>query len=390
MIGGHLDAEIDTALQKYGLDEDLLREYDLHELQAHGVAGAMRVQGVRQDLYIKRSALGCGALGRIDQVLMRLHQCGIPVARLVRTKYGDAFVSRPDGVFYATRAVPGHPPRMERVEVLQAAARLLARWHAAALAAPGELLSVHRLDIPGQLMNDLARLEVYRQIVLAGPEPDPEPGSVDEVFLQIRVALAEEIRGVLVHLRDQDYPGLCRTALQSGVLCHGSFVRQNMVWHEGRLVILDHDHVYAGPQVLDVAAFLRRYMRFQDWDGDVLAEVWQAYQDIQAVNATERPILPALLVYPEAVMRVLRWHYEKIVMAPEDEVAEALLREWEWHQAARQTLLTRTGYCSPAAQAGDVQETTMASGESPFIGDEAEEEVPGLTRFWRSLRRHTD
>lgn len=390
MLGGHQETEIDTALTEYGLDEDLLREYDLHEWRAQVVAGAVRVQGARQDLYVKRSALGCSALGRIDQVLMRLHQCGVPVARLARTKYGDAFVSRPDGVFYATRAVAGHPPRLERVEVLMAATSLLAKWHAAALAAPGELLSVHRLDIPGQLMNDLARLEVYRQIALTKPGPDPEPGSVDEVFLQIRVGLAEEIRGVLVHLRNQDYPGVCRAALQSGSLCHGSFVRQNMVYQDNRLVILDHDHVYAGPQVLDVAAFLRRYMRFQDWDGDVLEGALQAYQDIQTVNGAERQMLPALLAYPEAVMRVLRWHYERIVTAPEDEVADALLREWEWHQAARQTLLSRMGYCGQASQDGEARETMVDSGDSPFLGGEAEEEIPGLTRFWRSLRRYTD
>lgn len=363
-----------------GIDEELLREYDLLPDSVTPVGLALSVQGPRKSLIVKRTSLSSSRLQRVYQVVERLAERGVAVARFVKTKYGDPFVVRTDGVYYATALAPGRPPRMENEVVLLAATELLARWHSGAQTEPGELLSIERYDLQARLLQDLARLETYREQALA----HTDPGELDDLFLALREPLEQEIRHVLRHLSATYYQDLCRTSVSSGVLCHGSFVRQNLLWHEGRLLALDHDHLYAGPQVLDVAALLRRYIRTYDWDADLLSQALVRYERIRPLSAEEQALLPALLSIPDLVLQILRVYYEGASDASENDIVDALEREWKWYMARRQTI-TRLFGQSFYNEFAD--ETPLRIVSEPQSEEQEEELVPGLTRFWRTLRR---
>lgn len=377
--------------ERFGADEELLREYELYPDLARITGGALYVRGRQAALFVKRTASSCGRLAQIHQLVERVAKGGSRVSRFVMTKYGDAFVARRDGLFYATAALPGAAPRLERTQDYLAAVALLATWHRDALTDPGELVAMDRLDLPGRLMQDLARLEACREEALRRSEPSV----VDQLFLSVRDDLVRAVQAVLVALREVDYPALCRIAWAAGTVCHGSFVRQNLLSHDSLLSVLDHDHVYLGPQVLDLAAFLRRYTRLYDWAPDTLVQGVALYERIRTLSAGEYAVLPALLMYPENVLRVLEWYYERRHDAPEEEFLDALEREWDWHEACRTTLIRLYGIqdVSQRQQEASPPHVTDAAqavlSNAPLVPEEAEadEGIPGLTRFWRSWRR---
>ncbi|MCY0875071.1 MAG: phosphotransferase [Firmicutes bacterium] len=376
---------------RFGADEELLREYDVRPQAARICGGALHVRGVRKELYVKRPTCSSTRLQQVHQLIERVAQSGVRVARFIPTKYGDPFVARPDGLFYAMRAGVGGQPRLERITVFIAALELLARWHQNAITEPGELLAMERLDLPARLMQDMARLEACRQQALR----TADAAEMDQLFLSVREGLSSTVQNVLLGLREADFSSLCRTAWSAGAVCHGSFVRQNLLSHDEVLSVLDHDHVYLGPQVLDLAAFLRRYVRLYDWSPDVLAQGIAQYERIRPLTEPEFAILPVLLSYPENVLRVLEWYYEGNSEAPEEEFLDAFEREWAWHEACQSTIEhlygeqvaklwgAKDGQGSDVARAEAVLSTDALSPEEAVQDDR----VPGLTRFWRSWRR---
>lgn len=383
------DEDWQALCERFGADEELLREYELRPEVVQATGGALYVRGRRRAVYVKRVVCSSTRLMRIYRLVERLSQSGVKVARFVCTKYGDPFVARPDGLFYATAALPGGQPRLERIEVLIQGVQLLASWHDSATTEPGELLAIERLDVPARLMQDLARLEACRERALHGSASGP----VDEFFLSIREELCHMVQMVLVGLRACDFPSLCRTAWLTGAVCHGSFVKQNLLSHEGQLTALDHDHVYLGPQVLDVAAYLRRYARLYDWSPDILAHALASYERVRPLSTAEYGALPALLSYPESVLRILEWYYEGRYQAPEEEFLDALEREWVWQEACRTALDRLYG---GVRDSGSEPQPSMAAAQailspSALAPEEAvqEEQVPGLTRFWQSWRKLT-
>ena len=388
----HVEEDMIDLCQYFGADSELLREYELRPQRVSLVGGALKVGTDRQTVFIKRPSCSAQRLGQIFAQVEQLAAGGLRVPRFMPTKYGDPFVVREEGNFYVLPKLVGGTPQLGRESVFMTAIDALARWHRLAKARPGELISLFRIDVARVFLHARTEIETFREQALLRTETT----EFDGLFLEVREQLERQVMQAVAQLHWADYKRLCLQAYQTGELCHGRFVRSNLLYREQDMAILDHDHMHQGTQMLDLAAFLRRYAVRFSWDVRIVAKALAVYQEVRPLTALEVSVLYALLLFPEGVLRVLAWYYEERRGFPEDDFLDALEQELEWELARAGTLVELFG--AP---------TTEAFGHSDFSlflnqPDQAEAEEPApnasatkgdegrsshvLARLWRKYR----
>lgn len=300
--------DVKSVCEKYGIDVEVLREYEFYPRKASIVGGALRIMTERQVVYMKRVVVPTPIhVQAIFEAVEGLAARGARVLRFLRTKYGDPYVIHETGYYYALSQVTGRIPDFESPEEFIEAFATLAEWHASAKVNHGILYQPRRIDVTYEWSVARAKLEIYREYALDREEPT----ELDERFLAIREDIDQQIGVSLAKLLLIPYEQITQEAVSSGTLCHGSFVRKNLVKSKDGLFVLDHDHLYEGSQMLDLAHFLQRYGAQQSFDIDLCQRALAKYEAIRPITQKEWSLLEVLLSFPSAIIQVLQWYYEQ-------------------------------------------------------------------------------
>ena len=63
--------------------------------------------------------------------------------------------------------------------------------------------------------------------------------------------------------------------------------------------------------MLDLAAYLKRYMKKTEGDQDGVVGILEAYQKNKPLEEGEKVLLQALVIYPEKFLRLINEYYNK-------------------------------------------------------------------------------
>ncbi|PWI58844.1 hypothetical protein [Sulfoacidibacillus thermotolerans] len=329
-------SDVKTVCEQYGIDVEILREYEFYPRKAAIVGGALRLVTDRQTVYLKRAAVSHrDHLQAIYEAVEGLFARGARVRRFLHTKYGDPYVVHETGLYYAMLQVSGSLPDLEVPQDFLQAISTLAEWHASAKTSHEILYQPRRVDLTYQWNLERAKLEVYREYALQREEST----ELDQRYLAIREDLDRQVGVALAKLKQISYDRILQEAFLRGELCHGSFVRQNLVQAKDGLYVLDHDHIYRGSQMLDLANFYQRYAAQQSFEIALCQRALAIYERIRPIREEEWQLLEVLLSFPASLLRVLEWYYgqrrdweiEDFIDAFED-ASEMNVARSAWHR----------------------------------------------------------
>ncbi len=311
------------------MDPELVDEYDLNPRRMERRGNAVRLTSDGATVYIKRMRKGQPGLDAVHQLTERLARQGVRVPRMLQNKYGDPWMRGEMGDFYVLPQIVGRPMRLDDESEFVEVARVLGAWHRHAAAEPGRFAQPLRADLTYWWGLARVKLDSYREYAL-----DRRTATeLDELFLSVREDLDRQLARALAYLPRAQYGALCERAGKRGELCHGNVVRQNLIRAQDGVYLLDHSHVFEGPQILDLANYIQRYAARFDWDRKLCAEALNAYRQERPLSEAEWLALAVLFAYPAGVLRILEYYYEQRQDWDEEDFCAAFAQACEWDQA---------------------------------------------------------
>lgn len=145
------------------------------------------------------------------------------------------------------------------------------------------------------------------------------------------MAQAKEAEALLL---SADYENMAEKAQQAGVFCHNSFKGDHLRQREdGVIFIGGFEGCTADLPIMDLAAYLRRFMRKSTGKKQDLARILESYEQERALSQGEKALLLAMSVFPDRFMRLMNETYNKrqvcVSSAMEERVKEVLHEEEE-------------------------------------------------------------
>lgn len=238
----------------------------------------------------------------------RLYQAGFPqVLRYRPTIEGESSFRWNDTRYVLEDYIPvieeGDSPVF-----LREAASTLASMHTASagLFVPAEHTGLEKL--PVTFLKRQRELGRFRKWI----KNQSEYSKVDLLVLQNFEIYKNRIAAALSLLEGADYGGLCRRAKEEGTFCHNAYKGDNLRRDQnGVLRVTGFEKAAYDLWVVDLADFLRRYLRRPGADPAFLPELLTAYQAVRPLSAGEREMLLALLTYPYRFLKLINGYYNK-------------------------------------------------------------------------------
>ncbi|MHB1682413.1 MAG: hypothetical protein ACYCYO_06225 [Bacilli bacterium] len=339
-----------------GVDPEVLDEYGLHPRRLERRGNAVRLTADGATVYIKKLRTGCADLDAVHELTERLVRRGVRVPPMLQNKYGDSYVLCETGDYYVLPQIAGRAVRLDDESEFVEVARALGAWHQNAAAEPGRFANPLRADLSYWWGLARVKLNSYRECALDRQNTT----ALDEQFLAVREDIDRQLVRALAYLPLVNYGELCRRASERGELCHGNVVRQNLLSAREGVYILDHSHVFAAPQMLDLASYIQRYAARFDWDRSLCASALAAYRQERPLSGEERLVTAVLLAYPEGMLRVLENYYEQRQDWGEEDFLDAFAKACAEDQARIQFLESEFGDQLPRLDDRDLSADELA------------------------------
>lgn len=113
-------------------------------------------------------------------------------------------------------------------------------------------------------------------------------------------------------LQKANYHALADKAEAEGTFCHHSYKGENLrVGDDQRLFVGGFEGCNSDIPLLDLAAYLKRYMKKTDGEKDGVKQMLEAYQKNNPISENERILLQALTIYPDKFLRLINEYYNK-------------------------------------------------------------------------------
>lgn len=284
------------------LENDVLREYDLRVFKVRQVRRALRIETNRGSKLLK-------AFSGTEQQLLAIYgfqeyllKNGFPhTTRFIITKYGEPFVRGEQVFYYLCDWLEARETKLKRIEALEEAAQLLARFHQIAATYPN-------INDFCDLRSDRYQISLHRlqELVSFGESARnrPFPTEFDRLF-------SSELQGIM--LAAEQSAAFCEHELppEAYQLCHGRFSQRNLLRaRDGDLWLVDFNHLCFAERTRDLARLLDRNLAKYKWDYRVGELVINAYQKIQPLDPAEISVLLGQLTFPTEPWQLANWYYD--------------------------------------------------------------------------------
>jgi len=113
-------------------------------------------------------------------------------------------------------------------------------------------------------------------------------------------------------LQKAQYPAIAAKAEEEGAFCHHRYKGENLrIGDDGRLFVGGFEGCKSDIPLLDLAAYLKRYMKKTNGDKEGVVHMLEAYQKNNPLEESEKVLLQALVIYPEKFLRLINEYYNK-------------------------------------------------------------------------------
>lgn len=135
---------------------------------------------------------------------------------------------------------------------------------------------------------------------------------MDLIVLKEYGHFMEKAQQAQVFLAKADYGVLVEKTEEEGGFCHNSFKGDHLRKNEdGNVFVGGFEGCSADVPALDVASYLRRFMRKTDGDIKVLEGMLKAYEDACPLSEQERQLVLAMVIFPDKFMKLMNEFYNK-------------------------------------------------------------------------------
>lgn len=155
--------------------------------------------------------------------------------------------------------------------------------------------------------------------------------SIDMQVLQVYQTYMERVEGAISHLEQGGYSDHMEGAKNHGTFCHKSFKGSNLREQNEVIFVGGFEHATADLGLLDLASYLKRYMKKAEGTQAGVAEILESYNKVMDISDGEMLLLRAFIMYPEKFLRLLNEFYNRrktcISPAMEHRMEEVIVEE---------------------------------------------------------------
>lgn len=141
----------------------------------------------------------------------------------------------------------------------------------------------------------------------------------------------EYVKDKLMHstnlISNANYDAVIKKAISDKCFCHNAYKSENIKsLNEDGVFLTGFSKCAYDTCIVDLAEFMRRYLKNENANYDDLCEIYDQYNKIRNVSKEEKMILNAILVYPYKFLKILNEHYNKRRVYTSSAVVDKLKR----------------------------------------------------------------
>ncbi len=264
-------------------DLDLTREYGLVSLTAkENHRAVLRIENDAAEYALKCVELTPGNLVFLQETLDFIQSRGFTnLPRILPTVNGERFVSSGARTYFLMEWLPGHESKFTDRNELIICAQLLGKLHR--LTKGFYPYGNNWQERWSAKLKELSEIDCSHAAVL-------------------RKILPEVIRAGHKALRLLDDPEVVESFRQPAVVCHHDLSQRNFIIsprNEGFLI--DFDYAKADTPMRDLAQFLARALKQNDWDSNLTTQLLSAYAQENPLSRGDLGAMLAFLHFPRSL-----------------------------------------------------------------------------------------
>ncbi|GIM47205.1 spore coat protein [Collibacillus ludicampi] len=269
------------------------------------VSGTVRMRSVvgilsEQGAFVLKKIEGYPSMNRITQlaeVLEKLQEKDVPVAPLLRTRKGKAFVRIGDLFWIVQPWIKGHHCDFSNKEERLASVRSIARMHQTPVALPAP--SQNYLWTPPLDEKYGARLERCKRILHAERLP-----------IKISSLWIKEAESAIVRLQGNDYKQALKKDRERGTVCHRDLAPHNLIYKDRTAYLIDFDIAGIDVRAHDLYQVINHALFLNGWCERTVADILRTYQKVAPLCEANHKLLRTLFTYPALLLREV-YEYRK-------------------------------------------------------------------------------
>ncbi|MDD3395135.1 MAG: hypothetical protein PHG19_10940 [Anaerotignum sp.] len=230
------------------------------------------------------------------------------ISRFYNTMDGQPCFVKEGTLYVLEEVLPFAPLEEDGKEAFIKGAATLGKMHACAKGLESNYLQWDKERLPLQFSKRRIELaKIKRRIQRQGGYD-----AIDLLVLDHYDTYMEQTMQAEVLLQQADYDALFDRAEKEGAFCHHSYKGENLrVAEDGRLFVGGFEGCNSDIPLLDLAAYLKRYMKKTEGTKDGITQILESYQKNNRLEDKEKVLLQALTIYPEKFLRLMNEYYNK-------------------------------------------------------------------------------
>jgi len=230
------------------------------------------------------------------------------ISRFYNTMDGQPCFVKEGAVYVLEELLPTVALEEDGKEAFIRGAETLGKMHLCAKGLESRFVQWDKERLPAQFAKRRAELaKIKRRIQKQGGYD-----AIDLLVLDNYDTYMEQTLQAEALLAEANYSTLFEKARGEGTFCHHSFKGENLrVSDGGKLFVGGFEGCSSDIPLLDLAAYLKRYMKKTEGDKDGVVGMLEAYQKNNPLEEGEKVLLQALVIYPEKFLRLINEYYNK-------------------------------------------------------------------------------
>jgi CotS family spore coat protein len=290
------------------LPKIIYREYGISVVRLQPFHSLWKLTGPQGTFLLKEMPCPTERIIWLQQQLQLLHDAGFTgLVPFMPTLNGSPLFSQGKKHYVIIPWQPGSHPSFTNLNHLQRTARLWGELHhtAAGIATqdtvPGD-------DYP------FANLQAQTAFLTATLHrlQSRSPGNrIDRTLWRWGNYFLAQAQTSLAQLERLGFDQWCRTTAAKG-FCHNDPAPANIIMHNNNWYLIDFEHSASGIFLLELALLVRRVLRVNRWDPQLVEPLLTAYATDNCVSGEEaRQFLPTLLGFPRPFWRLCRQRFHE-------------------------------------------------------------------------------
>lgn len=135
---------------------------------------------------------------------------------------------------------------------------------------------------------------------------------IDLIVLKNYAYFKEKAEQSLDLLHSSKYNELMEQAIKDNSFCHNAYKGDNIrVLESGALFVSGFQKCAYDYCMIDLAEFIRRYMKNEDCQPEIIASILEAYDQVHSVTPADKELIFAMLSYPYKFLKLCNEYYNK-------------------------------------------------------------------------------